>query len=56
MRITSETDTTFEIFNIEGKLILFGQSVNQKINVSSLESGLYFLKLNGKIEQLYVLK
>jgi len=53
--ITSETDVAFKIFNIEGKLILHGQSVNQNIDVSNLEAGLYLIKLEGNIEQLYVL-
>jgi len=49
--ITVSTNETlqFKIYNIIGKLVSEGQTVNNNINVSMLSSGVYIVKLsNGK--------
>ncbi len=46
------TDMGVEIINILGQTVLHFPRLNDnKINVSSLESGVYFLKMNNKIFQ-----
>jgi hypothetical protein len=51
-------EVAFKLYSIEGKLVLKGFLDNLKINVSSLEKGLYILQLenNGKTEVKKIVK
>ena len=49
-----DKDVDFQIFTLDGKLVLSGKSQQKKINFSSLTKGIYFFKVGGMIQKLEV--
>ncbi|MCX2762680.1 reprolysin-like metallopeptidase [Aquimarina muelleri] len=46
LNVTSKKDTSYQVVNLLGKIIMSGKLTSKTINTASLPSGLYILKLN----------
>lgn len=62
IEVVDENITLYEVFDLEGELVLFGRPENKKrfnINLESFETGTYILKVNfenGKSKSLQFIK
>ena len=52
--IKSKNDTDYQIFTFDGKVVLSGQSQQNKIDVSTLPSGIYFFKTGNLIQKFEI--
>ena len=52
--IKSDNDVVFQIFTIEGKLILSGKTHQNSININQLSKGIYLLRAGNEIHKIEV--
>jgi len=54
--LSSKQDKPFSIYDLQGKLVLKEESINNKIELNKLESGLYVIKLEDSSQRLFIQK
>lgn len=54
--LTGHDDVMFCIYDHTGRVMLSGSSANSKIDISSLNSGIYLIKLNENNERLIIIR
>ena len=52
IKLRMNTDITYRVLNINGRQVMSGKLSQNTINVSDLQSGLYFLELNDGEEPM----
>jgi hypothetical protein len=52
----ANVNQAFTIFDANGRIVNFGSQVSNSINIESLESGMYFLQIQGQDETTSFLK